>query len=188
MKPQVRKLAETATALREKTSTYFSITRLTSLKSLCKEPSTAAQFGFHLAERTFEKVQNAPCPGYTEPPDWHRYQVLIAECVAMMKKYLRKPTGNNLSALREMWRKVESVQTYTGKEIWGHPIRSIHSREVLVTEDALQCMISPEAVGFWAYQTARDYTEQYNPHYGSGLIPESVPMLEDIVSFWHSRD
>ena len=43
MKLQVRKLAEMATALRDKTSTYFSITRLTSLKSLCKEPTTAAQ-------------------------------------------------------------------------------------------------------------------------------------------------
>ena len=148
MKLQVRKLAEMATALRDKTSTYFSITRLTSLKSLCKEPTTAAQFVFHLAECIFEKVRDAPCPRYTEPADWQHYQALIAEGVAVMKKYLRKPTEQNLSAVREMRRKVVSVQTYTGKGIWGQPIRSIHSRDVLVIEDALQCMISPVAAPF----------------------------------------
>ena len=148
MKPQIRKLIETATALQNKTSTYFSITRLTSLKSLCKEPAIAAQFVFYLAERTFERVQNAPCPKYTQPADWQHYQALIAEAITLMKKYLHKPGEKNLSALREMRRKVESVQTYTGKEIWGHPIRSIHSREVLVIEDALQCLISPDAAPF----------------------------------------
>src|SRR3972149_9645294 len=181
MKPQIRKLIETATALRNKTDTYFSITRLTSLKSLCKEPAVAAQFVFYLSECTLARVQDAPCPKYTKPADWLHYQTLIAEAVAVMKRYLRRPTEKNLSALRQMRMKVEPVQTYTGREIWGHPIRSIHSREVLVIEDALRCMIEPEVAPFWAYQTARDYTEEYNPRYGTGLIPESVSLLEDLL-------
>ena len=187
MKPQIHKLNETIIALREKTSTYFSVTRLTSIKSLCKEPIIAAQFVFHLARLTFEKVQNSSCPKYIEVTDWRFYQALITEAVSLMERYLRTPTEENISSLHEIRRRVTSVQSYTGKKIWGHSIRTIHSRDVLVIEDALQCLMSPEVAPFWAYQTARDYAEQYNPHYGTGLVPESVPMLEDIASFWSNQ-
>jgi len=188
MKPQVRKWIETANALREKANTYFSITRLTSLKNLCKDPAVANEFTFYLATCTAAKTQDPHPPKYTQPQDWQRYRKLIIETVALMQKHLRKPSEKSLSALREMRQKVETVQTYTGKEIWGHPIRTIHSREVLVIEDTLQCILTPSAASFWAYQTARDYTEQYNAHYGTGLIPESVPMLEDIIRFWSNRE
>ena len=186
MKPQVRRLGETAAALRNQTSTYFSITRLTGLKSLCREPELAAQFVLHLAERTLRRVEDSGCPAYTEPVDWQRYQALILEAVTLMKESLCQGKSN-LSALRTVLRKVESVQTDTGKEIWGHPTRNIHSQDVLVIEGALQCLLAPEVAPFWAYQTARDYVEQYNPSYGTGLIPESIPMLEDVIGFWIGR-
>lgn len=48
MKPQFHKLKETTIALQKGASTYFSITRLTSIKTLCKDPAIAAQFVFHL--------------------------------------------------------------------------------------------------------------------------------------------
>jgi hypothetical protein len=38
--------------------------------------------------------------------------------------------------------------------------------------------------GYWAYHAARDYAERYDPHYGTGLIPESAPMVKAIVGFW----
>ncbi len=50
VQPQIRRLAETAAALRAGTSTYFAITRLTSIKSLCKQPERAAQFVCYRAE------------------------------------------------------------------------------------------------------------------------------------------
>lgn len=185
MRPQVQKWIEIATTLREKTGTYFSITRLTSLKTLCQDPAVANEFTFYLATCT---AANTQPPKYTKPQDWQHYRKLIVEAVALMQKYLHKPSKKLLAELREMRQKVETVQTYTGKEIWGHSIRTIYSREVLVIEDALQCMITPHAASFWAYKTARDYTEQYNSHYGSGLIPESIPMLEDIIRFWNERN
>jgi hypothetical protein len=42
----------------------------------------------------------------------------------------------------------------------------------------------PEDAGFWAYHAARAYAERYDPQYGTGLIPESAPMMEEIVRFW----
>jgi hypothetical protein len=187
MNQQIRRLAKTATALRAGTSTYFPITRLTSIKSLCKEPEMAAQFVFYLAERTLEKVHARPCPAYTDPADWTHYQTLITEAISLMRDYLQAPTEKNLSQLRSMLRKAEAVQAYTGERVWGHPLRTIHSNDVLVIEDALRCMTPPDAAPYWAYQTARDYSECYDPRYGTGLIPESLPMLEDIIGFWTNR-
>jgi len=37
---------------------------------------------------------------------------------------------------------------------------------------------------YWAYKLAREYVERYQPQYGSGLIPESVPMLLEVAEFW----
>ncbi len=159
MKPQVRKWIAIATALREKTDTYFSITRLTSLKNLCKEPAVVDEFTFYLAKCTAANTQDTHPPEYTNPQDWQCYRKLIIEAVALMQKYLREPSEKSLFTLREMRQKAETVQTYMDKEVWGHPIRKIHSREVLVIEDALRCMLAPHAAPFWAYQTARDYTE-----------------------------
>jgi hypothetical protein len=83
---------------------------------------------------------------------------------------------------------VGSYQTYSGEQIWGHPLRTIHSNEVLTIEDALLCITQPWAAPYWAYQTAKDYAERYNPRYGTGLIPESLPLLDDIIAFWTGPD
>jgi len=143
IRPQIHKFIATAKALRDGTTKYFSITRLTSLKNLCKDPDVAAQFVAFLAENTFQKMQASPCPEYTQPADWSRYQEIAGKAVQVIKQYLEEPNTVHLSALREVYREAEAVQVYTGKEIWGHPIRTIHSRDVLVIEDALRCITEP---------------------------------------------
>jgi hypothetical protein len=47
-KQRIAKLATLTQAMREGQAKYFSITKLTSLKSLCKEPEAAHQFVFFL--------------------------------------------------------------------------------------------------------------------------------------------
>ena len=116
---KIRRLAEMTAALREGTQTYFEVTRLTSLKSLCQDRAIARCFALYLAEQAQAQL----------------------------------------------------------------PVRIIHSSQLLVIEDALPCFTAPDS-GYWAYQAARQYTERYNPHHGTGLIRESVPMLEDILRCW----
>lgn len=188
MPRQVRRLIETATALRTGTSTYFAITRLTNIKSLCKQPEIAARFVFYLAERTLKRMQAQAYPSYIDPADWAHYQSLVSEAVAMLGEYLQTPSVKGERQLRSMLSRAEAVQTYSGEQIWGHPLRTIHSNEVLVIEDALQCLTAPWAASYWAYQTAKDYAERYNPRYGTGLIPESLPLLDDIIAFWTGPD
>jgi hypothetical protein len=54
---------------------------------------------------------------------------------------------------------------------------------------AIHCALAEDTTvaGHWAYQAARDYAEQYNPHYGTGLIPESAPLVAVIAEFWRAQ-
>ena len=56
--------------------------------------------------------------------------------------------------------------------------------EVLMIEYALSCLLQPTASSDWGYRIARQYAERDNARYGTGLIPESAPIVEDIADFW----
>jgi hypothetical protein len=57
-------------------------------------------------------------------------------------------------------------------------------RQGRVSYPALSCLLQPTASADWGYHLARQYAERYNSRYGTGLIPESAPMVEDIADFW----
>ncbi len=78
---------------------------------------------------------------------------------------------------------LEESQNETRDTRWGR-VRTIHCREALLAEHALRCVACPQESAHWGYQAARHYAERYNPRYGTGLIPESAPAVEDIAAFW----
>lgn len=55
---------------------------------------------------------------------------------------------------------------------------------MLIVEDAVQCVLSPHFAPSHVYHLARDYAERYDSRYGTGLIPDSAPLVMDIVDFW----
>ncbi|MCP4540482.1 MAG: hypothetical protein GY832_25370 [Chloroflexi bacterium] len=194
MKPipkQIIKLSGRAQALREGTETYFSITCPTGLKSLCRDPQVAARFVLYLVERTQEKMSGGVLSEYIDEANWAHYEVLIAKVIDAMKSYLEAPDAvdgdhrDRTSALRDILSQVIKVQNEYKRQKWG-PVRLIRSWDLLVVEKALRCFVSPDDASCWAYHAARRYAERYNPHFGTGLIPASAPLLEDIVQFWHS--
>ena len=63
-------------------------------------------------------------------------------------------------------------------------MRIIESREALLVEKAIACVLKPQQSADWGYRLARDYAERYDPRYGSGLIPGSAPYVEEIAAFW----
>jgi hypothetical protein len=180
---QVTKLAARARALREGTETFFFVNCLTGLKSLCRDPQTAARFVLYLAEQTQEKMNTAVRSRYISEADWARYQALVAEAIAGMRDYLEAPNTDNLSVLRDVLFRSIKMQDEYERQKYG-PVRIVHSRDLLVVENALRCIVSSDEAPYWAYQAARWYAERYDPHYGTGLIPASAPLLEDMVRFW----
>lgn len=183
-KTKIAKLAVAAQSLASGQETYLSITKLTSLKSLCREPEVANQFVFFLAHRTQARMEAALRPKHTGEADWGLYQTLIAEAVTIMSQYLANPLPANLLALRQLKNKVSAVQNEY-KTVGWNTVRLINSRDVLLIEYALECMVSPDLAAEYAYRVGRAYAERYEPHYGTGLIPASAPLLADIVQFWH---
>src|SRR3954447_13717930 len=157
---KVRKLAEIAAALRQ--GRDFSITRLTTLKSLCEDPRAAHAFALFLARHARQKLAQGKAP---EP-----VKRLGDRAVTEMEAYLDEPSDERKDRLWTMLREVESQQNESKKVSWNQ-VRLIHFRDLLVIEEALRCLLADgQTKPIWAYQAARDYAEQYNARYGTGLI------------------
>ncbi len=174
---KIRRLAQIAADLR--VGHTFPITRLTTIKSLCTDPDAAARFSHHIAKLTACKMEHQQEP---TPPHWTAYIELVTEAITHMERYLQNPT-TDIDPLRNVLVSLQQVQNTYKNITWG-PVRIIESRDVLVVEDAVQCLLKPAEAAYWAYHVARDYAERYDPRYGSGLIPESASMVEEIADFW----
>jgi hypothetical protein len=178
---KLQTLAQIAAELRQ--GKHFKVTRLTLLKSLCSDPEATAKFALHLAKRTLEKMKSQDCPSHITPEDWEQYQRLAAQAVRGMTKYLKDRTPEAESSLGKLWHVIRNAQSKFERQEWGL-VRRIHSRELLTVETALECVLRPNASQLLAYDLARQYSERYNGRYGTGLIPESAPLVEDIAEFW----
>jgi hypothetical protein len=179
---RIRKLADMTAALQDGSQSYFFITRLTSIKSLCRTSDLARRFTLYLAERTLTRMQAA------ESPVDAGYLTLAIAAVTAMRCYLDAPTLEGRSALRAILGQVYQAQSKIVHPMPGKsPVRLIRSNDLLLIEDALYCFTANDDVtqaGEWAYQTARVYAERYNPSHGAGLLAESAPFLADILRFW----
>lgn len=182
---KLRKLAETAEELKSGKQNYFFINRLVSIKSLCKDPQTAAGFVCFLAERSLEKAQSRTTrPSSLTEDEWQGCKLLMSEAVEAMRRHLQQPTEETHAALRRLSAGMNALQPYGGERVRGTAVRTIRCWDALIVEEALDCILTPDAAPELAYRAARSYTEKYHPNYGAGLVLESVPMLEDIVEFW----
>jgi hypothetical protein len=108
---------------------------------------------------------------------------VVAEAIREMERYMANPTEDEAEMVR-LWRSdVRAIQDRYKRQAWG-PVRIIESTDVLVVEMALSSLLQPDASADWGYRIAREYAERYNSRYGTGLVPESAPMVEDIADFW----
>ena len=96
--PKIRQLATIATELREGAS--FNITRLTTLKSLCEDATAAARFAVHLAQLTYRKMQEKPCPSHLDPEKWEYYKQVVDEAIRQMQRYVEQPTQEAADLVR----------------------------------------------------------------------------------------
>ena len=177
---KIRKLAQITDELYQ--GKNFNITRLTTLKTLCKETHIAAFFVFYIAQRTLQRMEEKE-PEYIKPEKWLQYKEMVKKAILKMENYLEDKTKEGEQSLRDLLYEIKELQNEHKNQRWG-PVRIIESSDALVVENALKCILSPEASAFWGYHVGREYAEKYNPRYGTGLIPESAPSMEDIVSFW----
>ncbi len=178
---KIRTLAQIAAELHQ--GKDFNITRLTLLKGFCSDPEAAAQFALQIAKLTKKKMKEGDCPSHITPENWGRYQRLAAQAVRGMTKHLKETTPEQESSLHKLLHVIRNVQGEFERQKW-RLVRRIHSRELRTIETALECVLRPNVSQLLAYDLARQYSERYNPRYGTGLLPDSAPMVEDIAEFW----
>ncbi len=170
---KVRKFAEIAEALRR--GERFEITRLTSLKGLCKDPGAARSFAMFLAVHARKKALEKKVP--------ERVEQLMARAITEMKSFLDDPNKERRERLYPLLREMEQEQDEYKRISWGM-VRIVHSMELVVVENALKSILREIEAPTWLYQAARDYAERYDSRHGTGLIPSSAPMVQEIADFW----
>jgi hypothetical protein len=161
----------------------FAITRLTIIKRLCADSTAAAHFGLFIAERICERMHQQACPDYLAPEQWAHYQQLIMETVPQIAQLVAEHETSESATILRLLHVLEQEQNQYKHRQWGD-VRMIQSKELLTVETALRCVKASHDTPYWCYQLAREYAERYDPRYGSGLIPESAPLVEDIAVFW----
>ena len=170
---KVRKFAEIDEALRR--GERFEITRLTSLKGLCKDPRAARSFAIFLAVHARKKALEKKAP--------ERVEQLMARAITEMKAFLDDPDKGQEERLYPLLREMEQEQDEYKRISWGM-VRIVHSMELVVVENALRSILREIEAPTWLYQAARDYAERYDSRHGTGLIPSSAPMVQEIADFW----
>lgn len=160
-----------------KAGKQHSITRLTTIKSLCKAPAVAAAFTKHLASLAAETIDTRPRPRHLSTEQWQKFKGLAV--LGMQALDLDLPT----SELRKSLTTVRESQN-AAKHIHWHDVCIIECGELLQIELALECRLQVGVPSHVAYHAARRHAEKYDSRYGTGLIPASANALEQIVSFW----
>jgi len=123
-------------------------------------------------------------PSHLSPEKWRQHKALVREAIAHIKVYLDHSTSQAQDKLRNILYQITRLQnTYRNQQ--GGAVRMIESKDTLLVENAIQCILSPAQSAFWGYHVGREYAERYNIYHGTGLMPESAPLLADIVNFWY---
>ena len=170
---KVRKFAEIAEALRG--GQHFEITRLTSLKSLCKDPGAARSFALFLAVHARKRADEKDAP--------ERVKGLMDKVITEMESYLADPSEERRGRLHPLLRELEEEQDEHKRMSWNM-VRIVQCMELLVVEHALRSILRDEEAPNWLYHAASGYARRYDSRYGTGLIPASVPMVLEIADFW----
>ena len=181
---KIQTLDQIAADLRQ--GEHFEITRLTMLKSLCGNAENAAAFALNITKKTQQAMKTRSRPDHVEAETRRRCQRLAAEAMRGMTSYMKKPTDEAEESLDELLLEIRGIQNQHEHQRWGS-VRIIKSRELLVVETALECVLHPWASSDLGYRAARQYADRYDSRYGTGLIPKSAPMVEAIAEYWGRR-
>jgi len=166
----------------------FNVTRLVVIKSLCQDVKTATRFTLHLARLAQKRWDWDGERKYYSAAELKQHRKLAAEAFEQIEACLQRRTESRKRRLYESLSQARKANNEYRNIPYG-VVRSIKSWRVLLVEKAIYCALAEDVTvaGHWAYQAARDYAEKYDPHYGTGLIPISAPLVAHIAEFWLVR-
>jgi hypothetical protein len=150
---------------------------LTTIKSLCEEPEAAAAFALFLAQKIQSKMRERKYP--------QQFRELVDRVIKELTPYLANPTEDGKARLASLCREMASAQNEYKKIGWNVG-RMLKYRDLVLVEECVRSVLSTSEAPFWAYHASKDYVVRFDTRYGSGLIPSSAPMVEEIAGFWRT--
>jgi len=178
---KINKLEIALDQLKSGEKKYFSITKLISIKSLCKDDLIRHKYCFYLykclSQRLFDTNHNILLDDRLQP-----VFILIKSVFDLSQEELLSPNSDEL--LRKLLNQLLAYQNETKKVKWT-TVRLIKNNELLTLELLLSCLLeNEETAQNLAYHATRNYVEKYNSFIGTGLITDSIPALEEVLVFW----
>ena len=171
---RIRKLEDSLKSLKDGTKTYFSITKLTSIKSLCNNQETLRKYCIFLSAQVLKQPGKLPI------------RATKKRVTLIFRELIFDPI--NTEEAQELLRTLEMSQNEIRKIGWNS-VRIIKSNEILILEYLLKALLSPEGVAqTYAYDATKIFVETYNSKYGTGLIVDSIPMFEKVIRFWQKYE
>jgi len=181
---KIKKWVEAAQQLRtQNIRVALPITRLTSIKSLCQDEIAAQKFALHFSKQVEQQINTASPRSDFTPEELETHKSVIAEGIELMEHYLETPTHEGKQSIRKLLRQIDDLQGDDVRNFRWSTVHFVRSGYLLKLDYALRCFVEPDVTA-WAYKLAREYVEDYEPQYGTGLIPSSAPMLLEIAEFW----
>ncbi len=169
------------------------ITRLTSIKSLCKVDAqarsdlssdmAAEKFALYISKMVLQQAKDAECPDNTTPEEWEIHKSLMTHAITHLDCFLDSPTPVHTQSLWSLLKQIDELQGDDYRNVHWTTVHFVKSGYLLKFKYAICCFVKPE-FDYYAYRLAREYTECYAPTYGKGLTPDSVPMLLEVAEFW----
>ncbi len=168
---RLKKLEEALMCLRKGEITHFPITKLVSIKSLCKNSDTLNKYCVYLSEQVLKKPGKLPIK-YTKKD----VKLIIENAVSSPKK---------VNQARELLNATIDLQN-VNKKVGFSTVRIIKHKEMLILECVLRALLSSSTnvSQKYVYDATKNYVEAYNGVYGTGLIVDSIPMFEKVIKFW----
>ncbi len=179
---KIKKWVQTAKEAKENRFA-ISITRLTSIKSLCTDRVAAEKFAIYIAKRVQQDMNQTTCPEHYPEEEWEQHKQVIAEGIAQMEFYLENPSNEGEQSIRKLLKTIDSLQGDDRRNIHWGTVHFVRSGNLLKLDYSLRCFTDND-FPYWIYKLAREYVEHYAPQYGSGITPESIPMLLEVAEFW----
>jgi len=115
---KIHKLASLPEEIRQ-SPFVVSITRLTSLKSLCREPDRATRFVTCLARKTLENMKREKeTPSHTDTPNHGSNRRMMQEALEGMEAWQKNPSETLRQTLSDLLGKMRAVQNKHRKSAW----------------------------------------------------------------------
>lgn len=155
---------------------FAELVRLSVLKKWFQRPGRLIAFALWIAEQA--ATEAAPV---SEPE-----AALLAQARALLEE-IQARGDLNPRGMRELHGRLEAFQSDYRSRKWGQ-VRLVHSRALLLIEDALTiCLRHPDDPRL-GYKLAADYCGHYDARYGRNLNGPSRDRVQEIAGFAARRE